>query len=87
MKGADDKPRLAPQRDEEEDGGEAVQHLTGLQLTLPSDTHILGAQECSVEDPDTGSGAFLASGSGIRCLFGLWIRDQGWVKSKDPEPG
>ncbi len=58
-------PRLAPQRDEEEDGGEAVQHLTGLQLTLPSDTHIRGAQECSVADPDPGSGAFLAPGSGM----------------------
>jgi hypothetical protein len=44
---------LAAQRDEEEDGGEAVQHLTGLQLTLPSDTHIR-AQECSVPDPDPG---------------------------------
>jgi hypothetical protein len=27
------------------------------------------------------------SGSGIRCLFDPWIRDPGWVKSKDPDPG
>jgi hypothetical protein len=26
-------------------------------------------------------------GSGIRCLFDPWIRDPGWVKSKDPDPG
>jgi hypothetical protein len=29
-----------------------------------------------VSDPDPGSGAFLAPVSGIRCLFGPWIRDQ-----------
>jgi hypothetical protein len=34
----------------------------------------------SVADPDTGSGAFLTPGSGIRCLFDPWIRDPGWVK-------
>ncbi len=27
------------------------------------------------------------SGSGIRCLFDPWIRDPGWVKSKDPGSG
>ncbi len=27
------------------------------------------------------------SGSGIRCLFDAWIRDPGWVKNKDPDPG
>jgi hypothetical protein len=64
MQNTVDDPRLAPQRDEEEDGGEAVQHLTGLQLTLPSDTHIR-AQEWSVEDPNPGSGAFSAPGSGM----------------------
>ncbi len=26
-------------------------------------------------------------GSRIRCLFGPWIRDPGWVKSQDPDPG
>jgi hypothetical protein len=26
-------------------------------------------------------------GSGIRCLFDPWIRDPGWVKSKDSDPG
>ncbi len=26
-------------------------------------------------------------GSGIRCLFDPWIRDSGWVKSQDPDPG
>ncbi len=26
-------------------------------------------------------------GSGIRCLFDLWIRDPGWVKNQDPDPG
>jgi hypothetical protein len=26
-------------------------------------------------------------GSGIRCFFDLWIRDLGWVKSQDPDPG
>ncbi len=26
-------------------------------------------------------------GSGIRCLFDPWIRDPGWVKSQDPDPG
>ncbi len=25
--------------------------------------------------------------SGIRCLFDHWIRDPGWVKSQDPDPG
>jgi hypothetical protein len=25
------------------------------------------------------------SGSGIRCLFDLWIRYPGWVKSQDPD--
>jgi hypothetical protein len=24
---------------------------------------------------------------GIRCLFYPWIRDPGWVKSQDPDPG
>jgi hypothetical protein len=23
----------------------------------------------------------------IRCLFHPWIRDPGWVKSQDPDPG
>jgi hypothetical protein len=36
---------------------------------------------------DPGSGAFLTSGSGIRCLFDLWIRDPGWVKNQNPESG
>jgi hypothetical protein len=27
------------------------------------------------------------SGSGIRCRFYPWIRDPGWVKNKDPDPG
>ncbi len=27
------------------------------------------------------------SGSGIRCLFDPWVRDPGWVKSKDPRSG
>ena len=31
----------------------------------------------SVADPDLGSG----------CLFDPWIRDLGWVKSQDPDPG
>jgi hypothetical protein len=26
-------------------------------------------------------------GSGIRCLFDPWIRDPGWVKNQDPDPG
>ncbi len=26
-------------------------------------------------------------GSGIRCLFGPWIWDPGWVKSQDLDPG
>ncbi len=26
------------------------------------------------------------SGSGIRCLFDPWIRDQGWVKNQDLNP-
>jgi hypothetical protein len=25
--------------------------------------------------------------SGIRCLFDPWIRDPGWVKNQDPDPG
>ncbi len=29
----------------------------------------------SVAEPDSGSGAFLTPGSGIRCLFDPWIRD------------
>jgi hypothetical protein len=33
----------------------------------------------SVADPDPGSG--------IRCLFNPWIRDPGWVKSQDRNPG
>jgi hypothetical protein len=41
----------------------------------------------SVADPNPGSGAFLTAGSGIRCLFDLWIRDPGWVKNQDPDPG
>ncbi len=24
---------------------------------------------------------------GIRCLFDPWIRDPGWVKNQDPDPG
>jgi hypothetical protein len=24
---------------------------------------------------------------GIRCLFDPWIRDPGWVKDQDPDPG
>ena len=27
------------------------------------------------------------SGSGIRCLFDPWIRDQIWVKNRDPGSG
>jgi hypothetical protein len=30
---------------------------------------------------------YCGSGSGIRCLFDPWIRDSGWVKSQDPDPG
>jgi hypothetical protein len=26
-------------------------------------------------------------GSGIRCFFDSWIRDPGWVKKHDPDPG
>jgi hypothetical protein len=26
-------------------------------------------------------------GSEIRCLFDPWIRDPGWVKNQDPDPG
>ncbi len=33
----------------------------------------------SVADPD--------SGSGIQCRFDPWIREPGWVKSQDPDPG
>jgi hypothetical protein len=33
-------PRLGAQRDEEKDGGEAVQDLTGLQFTLHAGHHI-----------------------------------------------
>jgi hypothetical protein len=48
----------------------------------------------SVADPDPGSGAFFAPGSGIRCLFGPWIRDPvpfwpldpGWIKNQDLDP-
>jgi hypothetical protein len=32
-----------------------------------------------VADPDRGSG--------IRCLFDPWIRDPGWAKHQDPDPG
>jgi hypothetical protein len=27
------------------------------------------------------------SGTGIRYLFDPWIRDPGWVKNQDPDPG
>ncbi len=30
---------------------------------------------------------YCGSGSGIRCFFDSWIRDPGWIKSKDPDPG
>jgi hypothetical protein len=30
---------------------------------------------------------YFGSGSRIRCLFDTWIRDPGWVKSQDPDPG
>ncbi len=29
----------------------------------------------------------LRSGPGIRCLFDPWIREPGWVKNQDPDPG
>jgi hypothetical protein len=41
----------------------------------------------SIVDPDPGSGAFLIPGFGIRCLFDPWIRDPGWIKNQDPDPG
>jgi hypothetical protein len=31
--------------------------------------------------------ANLDRGSGIRCLYDPWIRDTGWVKYQDPDPG
>jgi hypothetical protein len=34
----------------------------------------------SVADLDPGSGAFFT-------LFDPWLRDPGWVKSQDPDPG
>ncbi len=38
-----------------------------------------------------GAGKYIfvvcGSGSGIRCLFYPWIRDPGWVKNQDPNPG
>jgi hypothetical protein len=38
-----------------------------------------GIRDISVADPDPGSG--------IRCLFDPCIRDLGWVKKQDPDPG
>jgi hypothetical protein len=35
-----------------------------------------------------GSATFFADpGSRILFLFDLWIRDAGWVKRQDPDPG
>jgi hypothetical protein len=41
-------------------------------------------------DPDEGrQSAYSVAdpGSGIRCHFYPWIRDLGWVKNLDPDPG
>jgi hypothetical protein len=37
--------------------------------------------------PDTDRRILHCYGSGIRCLFDPWIRDPGWIKSQDPDPG
>jgi hypothetical protein len=38
--------------------------------------------------PETGtSKQCYGSGSGIWCLFDPWIRNPGWVKNQDPDPG
>jgi hypothetical protein len=47
----------------------------GLARNLRGSNETLRAT--SVEDP----------GSRILCLFYPWIRDMGWVKSQDPDPG
>jgi hypothetical protein len=45
--------------------------------TLDADSLKILDPDSSVADPDPGSGAFLTP----------WIRDPGWVKSKDLDPG
>jgi hypothetical protein len=50
---------------------------SSLHMVIVTDHNVrivLGAQCCG-------------SGSRIRCLFDPWIRDPGWVKSQDPDPG
>ncbi len=34
-----------------------------------------------------GDDQCFVSGSGIQCFFDPWIRDPGWVKKQDPDPG
>jgi hypothetical protein len=48
-------------------------------LNILKKLHEKAIKITSVADPDQGSG--------IRCLFDPWIRDPGWVKSQDPDPG
>ncbi len=38
----------------------------------------------AANDPENQCGG---SGSGIQCLFDPWIRDPGWVKNQDLDPG
>jgi hypothetical protein len=44
-----------------------------------------------IYEPKIDNGAFLfarlPNTSGIRCLLDPWIRDPGWVKNQDPDPG
>jgi hypothetical protein len=47
---------------------------------------VIFVEKCSVKYCHSKN-QYCESGSGIRCLFDPWIRDPGWVKSQDPDPG
>jgi hypothetical protein len=62
-----------------------MQPLRGVKCVLCLDWH----QDCcsSLNTNLVSHYQCCGSGSKIRCLFGPWTRDPGWVKIQDPNPG
>jgi hypothetical protein len=59
--------------------GQLLPRYAAASLSDPDPNWWFGIQIGNIVDPDPGSGGFLNPGSGIR--------NPGWVKIKDPDPG
>ncbi len=66
-------------------GDRGMQYCTFRMIWLKYQFWDHGIQHCSFRNMCLHHCCWY--GSGIRCPFGPWIRDLGWVKYQDPDPG